>query len=107
MSQVWTIKPPDGWQVGDRAYCVRGERQASIEVGRVYEISEVIPVPGSVDDGVNLAGVLPPKGMRGFWGGRFVKLHSGGRMIDQITSQTTAVWADAYKASTKRNPVNG
>lgn len=102
MSRMFTISPAEGWQVGDRAYCVEGTRRArpSLEVGKVYVVSEVLPVSNCVSDGVNLKGVLAPSGMQGFWSGRFVKLRRGMRAIDQVAQATTPAWLDAYRRHT-------
>lgn len=101
MSRVFTVKPPDGWHAGDRAYCVEGSRRSlpSLEVGRVYEVARVIPIKGHVDDGLVLRGITPPRGMRGFWSGRFVKLRPGGKSDEQIRQSTRRGWLEAYRAS--------
>lgn len=106
MSQTFTIKPLDGWQVGDRAYCVRGSRKTtpSLEAGRVYRISRVIPVAGHVDCGVAVEGVSLPDNLPGMWSGRFVKLRPGRRAMREIDTMTTRVWIDAYKASVGQAP---
>ncbi|WP_144400979.1 hypothetical protein [Novosphingobium sp. MBES04] len=99
MTRMFTISPAEGWRVGDRAYCVEGTRCAhpSLEAGKVYVVSGVIPVSNCVGDGLNLEGVLAPDGIHGFWSSRFVKLRRGMRSIDQVARATTPAWMDAYR----------
>ena len=76
MSGPFVIKPIDGWQAGDRAYCVHGSRRTvpSLEAGRVYRVASVTHVPGHVDCGLEIEGITLPDPMRGMWSNRFVKL---------------------------------
>lgn len=100
MSIVFTIEPRDGWQQGDRAFCVCGDRHANLEVGKIYVVESVMPVKNCVGDGLTLQGVRLPPEIRGIWSTRFVKLRDGENSLRQIDQSTTRSWIEAYAANT-------
>lgn len=104
--RVFTINPSDGWQPGERAYCVRGttSTRPSLEAGKVYRIASVIPQPHCVEQGLVFADIDLPVGFEGISSGRFVKLRRGKSALLQIAEQTTASWFEAYRASTGQAP---
>ena len=106
MSGPFVIKPIDGWQAGDRAYCVHGSRRTvpSLEAGRVYRVASVTHVPGHVDCGLEIEGITLPDPMRGMWSNRFVKLRPRKSALKEIADLALPTWIDAYRASTGQAP---
>lgn len=99
--RVFTIEPCDGWRKGDKAYCIRGTRSTkpTLETGKVYRVSDVIPLKNMQGCGIVLSGIETPSDTRGFWSSRFVKIPERAGALRQIDRCTTPIWHDAYDAN--------
>lgn len=108
---LFTVEPTDHWQVGDRAYCVRGlklDDRYIVEAGRVYSVCAVKKRKGMMNDGLKLAGI-DTGDVWGFSSSRFVCIRGRALPIKQINDRTRRGWLDAYVAcrdarSAKENP---
>lgn len=103
---IFSISPRHEWQVGDKAYCIKGSTrtQPTLEAGKIYVVSKVIFMEGRADDGIGLEGVHLPDGREGCLANRFIRLRRGQRPAQEISIMSARTWIEAYRASVGQVP---
>jgi len=102
---MYSVEPSEGWQVGDRAYCiltVRLPNGETLERGRIYQVTTVKTYSNLVCSCLKLDGVNIPDESDGVRSGRFINV-SRGRPMARLSELSRASRLTAYYASTGRD----